>query len=356
MNVRYVDEAKKSLGDSTLELLRTIFEQSGGLPPSVPATRFRARYPKWMDTLHDMSHSGFLLKSDYTKDTYRVSAHALPLLESQHASEIIACMDAVYNYLRQYYGDHLHQPITANQLKEAVKIEQTLLLESLCYMRDVDRWWSGLGNDFPLEGGSTVVINEQVLQYSSFGELISRVYERNYVTPARHPREMTWANQLHQTVVPSEQPEQGNTNIAKSLGFENLIHPIIRKSSLQLFLNGHLREAVLNSVVAVFDFIRDRTGLEDDGDRLIGKAFSLEDPFLVLTDLATESGMNDQKGFMQVFKGAYQGIRNPKAHSLEHDLTEQKAAQYLVLASLLARRVDEATQVKRADPKKDEIT
>ena len=39
---------------------------------------------------------------------------------------------------------------------------------------------------------------------------------------------------------------------------------------------------------------------------------------------------------------AYSGIRTPKAHSMTHDLTAIKAAQYLVLASLLARRIDEA--------------
>ena len=45
---------------------------------------------------------------------------------------------------------------------------------------------------------------------------------------------------------------------------------------------------------------------------------------------------------MQIYKGAFQGIRNPKAHSLEHDLTDEKAAQYLVVASLLAQRIEEA--------------
>ena len=118
-----------------------------------------------------------------------------------------------------------------------------------------------------------------------------------------------------------------------------------------MFLDGHIREAVLNSVTAVFEFIRDRTGLDEDGDRLIGKVFSVDAPFLVLSDLSTESGMNDQKGFIQIFKGAYQGIRNPKAHSLSHDLTVSKAAQYLVFASLLARRVEEAELLKRAGPK-----
>ena len=127
------------------------------------------------------------------------------------------------------------------------------------------------------------------------------------------------------------------------LGFESLLHPIIIEHSYQIYRNGHLREAVLNSITAVFDFIRVRTGNEEDGDRLIGQVMSPNDPQLILSELASESGLNDQKGFMQIYKGAYQGIRNPKAHSLTHDLTELKAAQYLVFASLLARRIDEST-------------
>jgi uncharacterized protein (TIGR02391 family) len=129
------------------------------------------------------------------------------------------------------------------------------------------------------------------------------------------------------------------------LGFEHLLHPVIFQHAYQLYRNGHLREAVLNSITAVFDFIRERTGSREDGDRLIGQVMSLTGPTLMLSELETESGQNDQKGFMQIYKGAYQGIRNPKAHSLTHDLTEQKAAQYLVFASLLARRVEEATVV-----------
>jgi len=131
------------------------------------------------------------------------------------------------------------------------------------------------------------------------------------------------------------------------LGFEHLLHPVILKNSYQLFRNGHLREAVLNSVVAVFDYIRDVTGVNEDGDRLIGQVFSLDDPYLVLSNIRSESGRNDQKGFMQIYKGMFQGIRNPKAHSLTHDLTELKAAQYLVFSSLLARRIEEAKILKK---------
>ena len=66
----------------------------------------------------------------------------------------------------------------------------------------------------------------------------------------------------------------------------------------------------------------------------------------MLREVESESGQNDQKGFLKIFLGAFQGIRNPKAHSLDHDLTEQKAAQYLVFASLLARRVEEAERIE----------
>jgi len=137
----------------------------------------------------------------------------------------------------------------------------------------------------------------------------------------------------------------GHEEPQHELGFEHLLHPVISEHAYQLFRNGHLREAVLNSVTAIFELIRERTGSDADGDRLLGQVMSPTDPCLVLSELRTESGQNDQKGFMQIYKGAFQGIRNPKAHGLTHDLTEQKAAQYLVFSSLLARRVAEAELV-----------
>jgi len=130
--------------------------------------------------------------------------------------------------------------------------------------------------------------------------------------------------------------------------FSFLLHVEIIKHALDKYNDGHLRSAVLDSMIAVFEFIRARTGIRDeDGDRLIGKVFSLEAPYLILSEIDTESGKNDQKGFMQIFKGVYQGIRNPKAHKLDTDLTKLKAAQYLVFASMLIRRIEEAKIVRQ---------
>jgi uncharacterized protein (TIGR02391 family) len=128
------------------------------------------------------------------------------------------------------------------------------------------------------------------------------------------------------------------------IGFERLLHPVIFEHAYQQYRTGHLREAVLNAFTAVFDLIRQRTRLDMDGAKLASQAFSVREPHLILSEIETESGRNDQGGFLQIYQGAYIGIRNPKAHSLRHDLTEEKAAQYLIFASLLARRVAEARE------------
>lgn len=123
---------------------------------------------------------------------------------------------------------------------------------------------------------------------------------------------------------------------------DEILHPLIYQFAYQKFVDGHLRSAVLDAFITVFDLIRARTGLQLDGSDLAGRAFSLADPRLIVSELDTESGKSDQKGFLLLLQGAYQSIRNPKAHSIHSDLTEVAALQYLVFASLLARRIDEA--------------
>ena len=63
---------------------------------------------------------------------------------------------------------------------------------------------------------------------------------------------------------------------AGAMGFEGLLHPAIVASSLSQYRNGHLRDAVLNGVIAVFDMIRARTNLNLDGKDLVGQAFGME--------------------------------------------------------------------------------
>jgi uncharacterized protein (TIGR02391 family) len=127
-------------------------------------------------------------------------------------------------------------------------------------------------------------------------------------------------------------------------GFDDLLHPIVRDAAIRHYQTGDFRHAVLDAITSVFDKIRERTGVDADGDRLINHTMTPNAPLLILSELLTDSGRNDQAGFMEIYKGFYRGVRNPKAHSLIHDLDldATKAAQYMVLASILMRRVIEA--------------
>ncbi len=128
-------------------------------------------------------------------------------------------------------------------------------------------------------------------------------------------------------------------------GFDSLLHPDIRLASIAHYQSGDYRNAVLDGILAISDKIRSLTGLDLDGDKLCNTAFSVNNPLLILSEIETESGKNDQVGFMEIFKGVYRGVRNPKAHSLTHDLDHAKAGQYLVMLSLLMRRITEAKAV-----------
>jgi uncharacterized protein (TIGR02391 family) len=124
----------------------------------------------------------------------------------------------------------------------------------------------------------------------------------------------------------------------------DLLHPRIINSSYAQYRSGHYRDAVLNAILAVYDFIRARTGIDKDGPDLIGEVFSLSKPLLVFNSLDIESGRNEQKGFIQLLQGLYVGVRNPKAHTLNIEANQLTTAQYLVFASLLCRKIEDCQQ------------
>ena len=71
------------------------------------------------------------------------------------------------------------------------------------------------------------------------------------------------------------------------------------------------------------------------------EAFSPNKLFITLAHVSTESGRNEQTGYMMVFSGAMTGIRNPKAHS-NVIIDENRAVHLLFLCSLLMHKLDEA--------------
>jgi uncharacterized protein (TIGR02391 family) len=121
-------------------------------------------------------------------------------------------------------------------------------------------------------------------------------------------------------------------------------HPEIETVSGELFRDGHYREAALNAYIRVIEEVKAKSGIADDGDSLMNRAFGCErqTPVIQFNSLQTDAERDEQKGFMFLFKGIV-GLRNSKAHSIALFDDPYRAHDYLALASLLMRLLELAT-------------
>ena len=74
---------------------------------------------------------------------------------------------------------------------------------------------------------------------------------------------------------------------------------------------------------------------------LMEAVFSPKSPILKFNNLADQSDMDEQKGFMMMFSGSVAGLRNPRAHKIIEDDPE-KALEFIAFISLLAKLADQA--------------
>ena len=121
------------------------------------------------------------------------------------------------------------------------------------------------------------------------------------------------------------------------------LHPFIEQGCAQLYRDGHYAQAVEEAAKAVFQYIRDVTGLSGDGASLAQAAFSIKNPMLAFSDLADQTKKDEQVGFMEMLSAFAKGVRNPLAHTHGPLQEAQKAFEYLVMASLFCRRIDDAS-------------
>jgi uncharacterized protein (TIGR02391 family) len=125
---------------------------------------------------------------------------------------------------------------------------------------------------------------------------------------------------------------------------EYAYHPEIQKVSQQAFLEGNFRGAVLDAFIHLIDAVKNKTGLPHEGDDLMNKAFSSKDghPVVRFNELRSDAEKNEQNGIWWLFRGVV-GMRNYKAHKVTPFDDPHRAHEYLALASLLMRLLDNAT-------------
>jgi uncharacterized protein (TIGR02391 family) len=121
------------------------------------------------------------------------------------------------------------------------------------------------------------------------------------------------------------------------------IHPDLPARVRKLFDDGHWEQSVFEAFKFIEKEVKRISGIRGKtGYALMMHAFDENSAQVQLNGLATESEIDEQKGFKFLFAGAATGIRNPRGHEVDIGDTPDDALDYLALASLLLRRLDAA--------------
>jgi|GEM_PF-2220936 len=136
---------------------------------------------------------------------------------------------------------------------------------------------------------------------------------------------------------------------------EYRFHPLINKVSYSQFTDGYFKEAIQNAFVEVINQVKQKSNnpsknnngnvTDLDGDTLMNRVFGCDSdqvPIISFNELSNSLDKTEQRGFLNLYKGIV-GLRDRKAHLNFIQEDPLKTIEYLTLASLLIRLLDEGT-------------
>lgn len=129
-------------------------------------------------------------------------------------------------------------------------------------------------------------------------------------------------------------PESLKPHVYDSFQF----HPKVKGASESLFKSGHYAQAIFEAFKVIEVMVKEKSGISNKyGQDLMAHVFSEDRPILRLS-----SDPDEQAGFRFLFMGVMRGIRDPKAHHIIPQVDPNRTVEYLSLASLLPRRIEES--------------
>lgn len=123
---------------------------------------------------------------------------------------------------------------------------------------------------------------------------------------------------------------------------EIVFHPGVKKSAKKAFESGDLSGAVRHAVIALYEIVRKKSGIEGDGTELIQRVFRGKKPVLRFRDLAPPHIKNVESGVIDLLEGFSKSVRNVYMHS-DIKISKKRALQEISLACYLAERVEDDT-------------
>ena len=114
-------------------------------------------------------------------------------------------------------------------------------------------------------------------------------------------------------------------------------------ASGKLLQDKHYSQAIFEAFKALEEYVREKSGRNEYGEYLMSSVFNENNPILKIKYSRPDTATDEQKGFRFIFMGAMTGIRNPKGHHTIIQRDRARTLQYLALAGLLFKTVDDAT-------------
>ena len=146
------------------------------------------------------------------------------------------------------------------------------------------------------------------------------------------------------TTIP-EAERRANT-IQQKLRGRRIHHEVLKYCQAE-FMQDNYFHAVFEAVKGLAQRIRDESGIEADGARLVDQVFSVEAPIIAFNSLQTTTERSEHIGYATLLKGCFAAIRNPMAHQPKRLWKgEDDAADYFTLISLLHRKLDVSFQTR----------
>ena len=112
--------------------------------------------------------------------------------------------------------------------------------------------------------------------------------------------------------------------ITKAMNLRSQIRAELWDAVSRAYESGVYSSAILEAIHYLSDVLRERANIDGDGVALVGQALEGDSPRLRINRFQTESEKSEQKGFAQIIRGIYQGIRNPRSHE-QFDDTQTNA-------------------------------
>jgi len=118
--------------------------------------------------------------------------------------------------------------------------------------------------------------------------------------------------------------------------------------------NQLFSDAILDSIKYLTNLIREKSKTDGDGVNLIGQAFGGQSPKIKINKMVTTSEIDEQKGFEQILRGIYCGIRNPRTHEDYNDAKET-ADSIIIFVDYLAKTIKSTISYFQIDEYKNRV-